>query len=109
MRAPARYSAMRGPGTFDTTTLATDGMLSASRERPYMDTSALINHGTPRLGNSVGITDFTFDTVFFILAVALTMARMRSAGSAISLHSESSIMLTWLFKLVSPSARRLTG
>ena len=82
---------------------------SAMRERPYSEARPLSSHGAPSDGKSVGMMPPKVPIWRFIAAVPCLIALSRCSGSAICVPRSITVPVTWLFMLVSPSARSEIG
>ena len=107
--APARYRPTGGPGTLETTTLATSGMRSATWALPYSAAAASISQGTPSDGKSVGSTLLRAPMVLFIARVAAFTWARRLSGSAMFVPRLIRLIEAWLSAVVSPFSRSEIG
>ena len=107
------YSGPGGPGTLLMTTLATCGMRSATLALPYSAVAAVINHGTPSEGKSVGRMLLMLPMLVFIATVAAFTCASRLAVSAMFVPRLMRLMLAWfplaLSAVVSPFSRSEIG
>src|SRR4051812_12434737 len=84
-------------------------MRSATLALPYSDVNALITHGTPSDGKSVGIKLLTLPSVDFIAAHAAFTYSSRFIGSAMWVPRLTTVIDAWLSDVASPLARVETG
>src|SRR5512135_2003402 len=103
------YSVTGGPGTFDTTRLASGGSRSTIPLCAHNQLSPGAQIGAAKPGKSVGMKLRTLETWRFRLPVAVAIACRRSAGSAMSVRSAHCTIDTWLLTEASPEARNDIG
>src|SRR6202012_4991615 len=104
-----QYFSLRGPGTLEISTFTIGGSASGRLACPDIRASAVMMMGAPNQEMSRGITSLvSLSSALDSFDDACT-ARSRSIGSATSVASLHSMVVTWLLISVLPGSRSDTG